>query len=141
MTTRKTSRRSKTASSKQTTPRHLWLAALGAFSLVRREARTAAGIALEEAVKLRDNAIQFAGDAVDVARGAAMTAQEQMEPQVSRFSAEVEARLAPVLEKFGMQAPVKKPARKPRKTAKTTTRRGAAARKQAATRVARKGRA
>ena len=136
--------RKSTRNSKQTTPRHLWLAALGAFAVARREASTAAEIALEELGKLRRNAVAFAGDARDIARGAAMTVQEavneRIEPQVGRFSAEVEARLAPVLDKLGVK-PAKAPARKARKPARKAARpRTAAARNKATTRVARKGR-
>lgn len=148
MVARKSTRR-RNAGHKQTTPRHLWLAAIGAVALARREALTAAGIALDEAGKLRGQLLQFAGDARDIARGAAMTLQEalqdKVEPQVdklrsSAFSAEVEARLAPVLAKFGVAPAKRKPARKPRKAGKPSSRRSAAARKQAGNRVARKGR-
>lgn len=142
----KTSRKTRrTASTSETTVRHLWLAALGAVSVARREALTAAGIAYEEALKFRRNAARVAGDVRDIARGAAMTVQEhvqaRVEPKVGEFSAEVEARLAPVLDKLGLKPQPKKPARKARKAAKPQARRSAAARKQAATRVARKGRA
>ena len=150
MVARKSSRR-RNAGNKQTTPRHLWLAVIGAVAMARREAINAAGVAFDEAGKLRGQLLQLAGDVRDVARGAAMTVQEalqdKVEPQVGRlkasnFSAEVEARLAPVLAKFGVTPGKRKPAPKARKTAKAKagTRRSAAARKQAGTRVARKGR-
>ena len=154
MVARKSTRR-RNAGNKQTTPRHLWLAAIGAVAVARREALTAAGAAIDGAGKLRGQLLQLGGDLRDVARGAAMTVQEALQDKVelkvdrlkaSNFSAEVEARLAPVLAKFGVDPGRRKPARKARKTGKTgktgktATRRSAAARKQAGTRVARKGR-
>lgn len=84
------------------TPRHMWLAALGVISLAQREMETAVSIARDETQRLRENATQAAVDARDILRGAAMTAQERIEPGVLRFSADVEARLAPVLRKFGV---------------------------------------
>jgi hypothetical protein len=125
---------------RQTTPRHLWLAALGAIAVARREAGTALEIVLEETGKLRRQATQFAGDARDLARGVAMTLGEKAEPQVGRFSAEVEARLAPVLDKLGVQVAGRKPARKARTAVKKPSQRRASPRTQAAVRVARKGR-
>lgn len=148
MVARKSSRR-RNAGNKQTTPRHLWLAAIGAVAMARREALTAAGIALDETGKLRGQLLQFAGDVRDVARGAAMTVQEalqdRIEPQVGKlkagnFSAEVEARLAPVLAKFGIDPGKRKPVRKAGTARKASSRRSAAARKRAGVRVARKGR-
>ena len=125
---------------RQTTPRHLWLAALGAISVARREAGTALEIVLEEAGTLRRQATQFAGDARDLARGVAMTLGENVEPQVGRFSAEVEARLAPVLDKLGVRAAGPRPGPKPRTATKKPGQRRASPRTQAAVRVARKGR-
>ncbi len=125
---------------RQTTPRHLWLAALGAISVARREARTALGIALDEAGRFGRQAAQFAGDARDLARGLAMTLGEKAEPQVGRFSADIEARLAPVLDKLGVPRTGRKPARKARTAAKKPGQRRASPRTQAAVRVARKGR-
>lgn len=138
-------RKASPRSSKETTPRHVWLAVLGVAAVARREARTAAGIAFDEALRLRGEAARIAVDARDIARGAVMTLQEafeaKVEPQVGRFSADVEARLAPVLDKLGLKPGVRKPARKVRKApAKPAARRTAGGRTQAATRVARKGR-
>jgi hypothetical protein len=125
---------------RQTTPRHLWLAALGAVAVARREARTALGIALDEAARFGRQAAQFAGDARDVARGMALTLSERAEPQVGRFSADIEARLAPVLDKLGVPTAGRKPARKARTAVKKPGQRRASPRTQAAVRVARKGR-
>lgn len=138
MAIRKTARR--TAAAPQTTPRHLWLAALGAVAVARREALGALGTAVQEAGRVARQASRLAGDARDVARGVAITLGERVEPRAQRFSAEVEARLAPVLDKFGVPQARRKPARRPRGPARKSSARSASARKQAATRVARKGR-
>lgn len=113
--------------SKETTLRHVWLASLGAIAVARREARTAVEIAVDETGKLRQRAIGFAADARAVARGGLLTVREQVEPKVEQFSAEVEARLAPVLAKLGLKPQAGKPARKAkrpaaRKSVRRTTR-------------------
>lgn len=133
----------KTNGTRQTTPRHVWLAVLGAAAVARRETLAGAEAALATATRLRSDACNFASDARDVARGAAMTVGEQIEPALARASGEFEARIAPVLSRFGFAQPTRATARKPRKAAarKKTTRRPAGARRKAAQRVARKGRA
>ena len=108
--------------SKETTLRHVWLAAIGAAVVARREARTAFEIGVEEAGKLRERAIGFAADAAAVVRGGLMTVGEQVEPKLGQFGAEIQARLAPVLEKFGVQ-PARRTVRKGRQPAKKTSRR------------------
>lgn len=125
---------------KETTLRHVWLAAIGAAVVARREARTAFEIAVEETGKLRERAIGFAADAGAVARGGLMTVREQVEPQFQQLSAEVEARLAPLLAKLGLQPQTHKPARKAKKkpAAKKAVRR---ATRKPATRTVRKVRA
>ena len=124
------------------TPRHFWLASLGLFSIARREALTAASIALDEARRLSGRAQGVAADARDIARGALMTVQERVEarvePGLGRFGAEVESRLAPVLDKFGLPRPARQPVRKPAR--KPAGSRPQSARRQASARVARKGR-
>lgn len=124
----------------ETTPRHLWLAALGAVSVARREALTAASIALEEAVRLGANARQFASDAGDVALGVAATVQERVEPRLEAVGAALAERLGPLFRHAGATArPASKRTRRaPRKQAASP--RSAAARRKAATRVASKGR-
>lgn len=107
---------------KETTLRHVWLAAIGAVVVARREARTAFEIGVEEAGKLRERAIGFAADAQAVARGGLMTVREQVEPQLQQFSADVQTRLAPVLEKLGVK-PVRRAVRKSRQPAKKASRR------------------
>lgn len=101
--------------SKETTLRHVWLAAIGAAVVARREARTAFEIAVEEAGKLRERAIGFAADAGAVVRGGLMTVGEQVEPKFGQFGAEVEARLAPVLAKLGLKPQGRKPVRQTKK--------------------------
>lgn len=124
---------------KETTLRHVWLAAIGAAVVARREARTAFEIGVEEAGKFRERAIGFAADAGAVIRGGLMTVGEQVEPKLGQFGAEVEARLAPLLAKLGLKPQTHKPARKTKKpAAKKAVRR--ATRKQA-TRTVRKVRA
>lgn len=125
--------------SKETTLRHVWLASLGAIAVARREARTTVEIAADEAGKLRERAIRFAVDARAVARGGLMTVGEQVEPKLGQLSAEVEARLAPVLVKFGFAPRTRKPARRTNKTvARKSTNRAA---RKPASRTVRKTRA
>lgn len=136
MAAKKTSR-----SNKETTLRHIWLAGLGAVSVARREAKIAAEIALDETAALRQRAMEAACDTRDIARGIFLTVQEQVEPKLGKFAAEVEAVLAPLIEKFGLQAKPARPARKARKpAAKKASPRSASARKHADVRVVRKGR-
>lgn len=111
----------------RTTPRHLWLAALGLMAVARREMPVAIGSAAARADRLRQGAFGLAGDARDIARGVAITLQEA-----------VSARIA---SRRPAQKPARKPARKPRKAAgKSAGRRSAAGRRQASVRIARKGR-
>lgn len=118
------------SSRRSITPRHVWLAALGAVSVAQKEASTAIAIARDEGQRLRRSAERAAVDTRDILRGVAMTAQERIEPTVLRFSADVEARLAPVLRKFGVAAPVARAPRKRRGAASHTA--SAAARSRAA---------
>lgn len=112
-------------------PRNLWLAALGLAAITRREAGNAATSALATAGLVGQRLAGFAGDARDVARGGAFTLRERIEPAVGGFSAEVEARLAPVLEKLGLATSGGRASRKP-------ARRPAAKRPAAARRIIRK---
>jgi len=112
--------------SKETTLRHVWLAAIGAAVVARREARTAVEIAVDEAGKLRERAIGFATDAQAIARGGLMTVREQIEPQVVQFGADIEARLAPLLAKLGLKPQAPTSARKAKKPAARKTARRAA---------------
>lgn len=131
---------------KETTLRHLWLAGLGLVAIARREGFDAAGRAVEGADRLQRRASRFVAQARQNVRAQLDGVRGQVEPQVLKFSAEVERRLAPVLDKLGLAPKAQRPARKgkkgkaqPRKAAKPAkpaARRGA--RKPAARRGARK---
>ncbi|MCL1633531.1 hypothetical protein M2650_02575 [Luteimonas sp. SX5] len=103
--------------SKETTLRHVWLAAIGAAVVARREARTAFEIAVEEAGKLRGRAGYFAADAVAVARGGLLTVAERVEPKLRQAGGDIETRLAPVLAKLGLTPKPRRPVRKARQPA------------------------
>ena len=120
---------------KQLSLRHLWLASLGTVIVARREARSTAANVAGEACKLRNQAVRLASDAQAIARGGYLTVSEQAESKLGQFSAEVEARLQPVLEKLGLKPKTRggrratrKPAarktvrRSPRKSAKPAAR-------------------
>jgi hypothetical protein len=100
MTTR-TDRRQRRAGAPQTTPRHVWLAALGALSIARREAGAGAEAALAAAQRARQDAQRIAADARDVARGIAMTAEERLQPALSRVGGDLEARISTLLSRLG----------------------------------------
>lgn len=127
------------------TLRHVWLAGLGLVAVARREALTAANDAADRIVSLREQAEKLANDTQANVLGGLASVREQGEARVGRFSAEVEARLAPVLEKLGLKPAGKsaKPrARKPAKKAPAPKRpRTATARKPAAKRSTRRSRA
>lgn len=136
MAAKKTSR-----ANAETTLRHVWLAGLGAVSVARREARMAAEIALDETAVLRQRVMEATTDTRDIARGIFLTVQEQVEPKLGQFAADIEARLGPWIEKLGLHAKGERSVRKPRKaSAKKTSSRNASARKHADVRVARKSR-
>ncbi len=103
--------------SKETTLRHVWLAAIGAAVVARREARTAFEIAVEEAGKLRGRAGYFAADAVTVARGGLLTVAERIEPKLRQAGGDIENRLAPILAKLGLTPKSRRPVRKARRPA------------------------
>lgn len=105
----------KAPKSHQTTLRHLWLASLGLAVVARRESL---------AVPAR------IGERVSRLQQGVRTACAQVEPKVAILSAEVEARLAPVLDKLGLKTPAK-PTRKARKTAKKAAKPTAAGKKVA----------
>jgi len=127
--------------SREISLRHVWLASLGAAVVARREARNAVETAVGEAGKLRSRASGLAAGAGAIARGSLMTMREQIEPKIGRFSGEVEARLAPVLEKIGLRQKLVRPVRKAHKAAaRKPSRRPATARRKADLRIVRKGR-
>lgn len=121
--------------------RHVWLAALGATVVVRRQVRAAAATAFGEAARLREQAVRFSGDARAVARGGLLAVREQVEPKLVRLGAGIESRLAPVLDRAGTKRKAARSVRKPaRRTAKKAASRPAAARRKAEQRIVRKGR-
>jgi len=81
----------KSSAASKTTLRHVWLAGLGLVAVSRRRVRA------------------LVGDA-----GARV---RQVEPCVVQFSSDVEARLAPVLDKLGLKQQAKRQARKATKRA------------------------
>ncbi|MXV07589.1 MULTISPECIES: hypothetical protein [unclassified Xanthomonas] len=95
-------------------PRHLWLAGLGVVALTRKRALAAAADAAQGAATLKALATQLADEAESSVREGAAALRGQVQP----LSAEVEARLQPVLVKLGLQA-----GPQPRKRA--TSKRGA----------------
>ena len=99
------------------TPRHLWLASLGLLVAARRESKAAA----QRAATKAETAIADARKAVKRAeadlRGGIEGVRDQVQPKVMKFSSDVEARLAPVLDKLGLKPKQKRSARKTRKPA------------------------
>ena len=95
--------------------RHVWLASLGLLVAARRESRAAA----QRATAKAEGAIADARQAVKRAeadlRGGIEGVRDQVQPKVMKFSSEVEARLAPVLDKLGLKSKQKRTARKTRK--------------------------
>ncbi|MET0807403.1 MAG: hypothetical protein ABWX93_01465 [Pseudoxanthomonas sp.] len=123
-----------------TTLRHLWLAGLGVVAVARREALTAANDAASRVDAIRKQAGKLAEEAQVNLLGSLSSVREQGEARASQFSADVEARLAPVLVKLGLK-PQSKQATRGRKTAKKAVAkrtRATPARKPAAKRVVRK---
>ena len=121
--------------------RHLWLAGLGVVAIARRETVNAANDAVARIDALKRQAAKLAGDAQDNVRGGIASVREQGEARVGQFSAEVEARLAPVLAKLGLKPkPVARKRKSTKKVAKAVRRRTPTRGKTAAKRVANKRR-
>lgn len=132
---------------RQTTPRHLWLAALGLAAVTRRGLQ--AGLRQVDAGsdRLREDARRALADAAAVARGAAVTLREgarHAAPVLADLQRGLGSRLAPV---FGAirggrasDAPRRPRKARPAKTPARPGGRGTGGRRKAATRVARKGR-
>ena len=135
--TRKYAPRKKTTTTIEPNLRHVWLASLGLLVAARRESKAAA----QRATAKAESAIADARKAVKRAeadlRGGIEGVRDQVQPKVVKFSSDVEARLAPVLDKLGLKSKQKRTARKTRKPAakKPALRR---ATRKSATRVARK---
>ncbi len=128
--------------SQETTLRHLWLASLGAMAVLRRETLTAANDAASKVEHFKKQAGQLANEAQANVRGGIASVREQGEAKASQFSAEVEARLAPVLVKLGLKQKAKKAARGRKPAQKVAAKRARATpvRKPAAKRTLRKSR-
>ena len=126
----------------ETTLRHLWLAGLGAVVVARRETLNAANDAVAKVEALKKQANKFANEAQANVLDGIASVREQGEAKASQFSAEVEARLAPVLVKLGLKPQVKKPTRgrKPVKKAVAKRARATPARKPVAKRTVRRTR-
>ncbi|MBN6101331.1 hypothetical protein JR064_04015 [Xanthomonas sp. CFBP 8703] len=127
-----TKKRSTSAPRSETlAPRHLWLAGLGLVSLTRKRALAAAADAASGATTLKALVAQLADGAESSVREGAAALRGQVQP----FSAEVEARLQPVLVKLGLQP---RPRATPRKRAAATKTAKRATKKTAAPRRAAK---
>jgi hypothetical protein len=126
----------------ETTLRHLWLAGLGVIAVARRETLNAANDAFTKVESLKKQANKLANEAQANVLDGIASVREQGEAKASQFSADVEARLAPVLAKLGLKPEAKKAARgrKPAKKAVAKRTRAAPARRPAAKRTVRKAR-
>src|SRR5690606_26987194 len=107
------------------TPRHLWLASLGALVVARRESQAA----VQRATATVRNSVADARYAIRRAeadlRAGVDGVRGQVAPKVACIGNEVEARLAPIVAKLGLKPKAKAAPRKGRKAAakKTTARR------------------
>ena len=110
-------RKTKQTSNVEPNLRHVWLASLGLLVAARRESKAAA----QRAATKAETAIADARKAVKRAeadlRGGIEGVRDQVQPKVMKFSSDVEARLAPVLDKLGLKPKQKRSARKTRKPA------------------------
>ena len=107
-------RKTKQTSNVEPNLRHVWLASLGLLVAARRESKAAA----QRATAKAEDAIADARKAVKRAeadlRGGIEGVRDQVQPKVLKFSSDVEARLAPVLDKLGLKSKQKRTARKTR---------------------------
>jgi len=114
---RKYAPRKKTTTKIEPNLRHAWLASLGLLVAARRESKAAA----QRVTAKAEGAIADARNVVKRAeadlRGGIAGVRDQVQPKVVKFSSEVEARLAPVLDKLGLTSKQKRSARKTRKQA------------------------
>ena len=127
------------SNAQETTLRHLWLAGLGVVAVARREARNAANDAVTKVESLKKQAGKLANHAQANVVDGFSNVREHGEARASQFSADVEARLAPVLAKLGLKPQAKKATRRRKPGKKPAAKRAAPARKKpAAKRTVRK---
>ncbi len=107
----------KTASNIEATPRHVWLAYLGLFVAARREGRAAISRAVAKAEATSNDMRKATRQAEKELRGRVDELRSQVQPKVMQFSGDVEARLAPVLDKLGLKPKARRAPRKGRKPA------------------------
>ena len=134
--------RKKIKPKQETTVRHVWLAGLGVMAIARRKTLNAANDAAARVGVLKKQAAKLADEAQNNVRDGIASARVQGEAKVGQFSADVEARLAPVLVKLGLKPKAKRVvrSRKPaaaKQAAKQAAKR-APARKAVAKRTVRK---
>ena len=110
-------RKTKQTSNVEPNLRHVWLASLGLLVVARRESKVAAQRASAKAEAAVADARKTVKRAEADLRGGIEGMRDQVQPKVLKFSSEVEARLAPVLDKLGLKSKFKRPARKTRKPA------------------------
>ena len=128
-----------TPKSQATTLRHVWLAGLGLVAVARRETLNAANDAVAKVEAFKQQAGKLAGETQANVLDGIANVREQGEARVGQFSAEVEARLAPVLVKLGLKPkPKSKRATRSRKPVGKTATKRAPARKAASKRGGRK---
>ena len=129
--------RKKIKPKQETTLRHVWLAGLGVVAIARRETLNAANDAVARVGALKKKAGKLADEAQSNVLGGIASVREQGEAKVGQFSADVEARLAPVLVKLGLKPKSKRVVRSRKPASKPAAKR-APARKVAAKRTVRK---
>ena len=129
--------RKKIKPKQETTLRHVWLAGLGVMAIARRKTLNAANDAAARVGVLKKQAAKLADEAQNNVRDGIASARVQGEAKVGQFSADVEARLAPVLVKLGLKPKAKRVVRSRKPAAKQAAKR-APARKAVAKRTVRK---
>ncbi len=129
--------RKKIKPKQETTLRHVWLAGLGVMAIARRKTLNAANDAAARVGVLKKQAAKLADEAQNNVRDGIASARVQGEAKVGQFSADVEARLAPVLVKLGLKPKAKRVVRSRKPATKQAAKR-APARKAVAKRTVRK---
>jgi hypothetical protein len=105
------------AAALEPTPRHLWLASLGALVVARRESKAA----MRRMASTLENGVADARYAIRRAeaelRAGVDGMRTQVEPKLQKLSKDVEVRLAPIVAKLGLEPKSRRAPRKTRKTA------------------------